>query len=336
MGFTRRGVFGMAGAAVLAGAAGQARAQWRPSQRYPDPAIEALDPAFNKYHLALAAVERLATGFRWAEGPVWMGASRMLVFSDVSNNRLMKWDEETGEASVFRKPSNYSNGNTRDRQGRLVTCEHATRRVTRTEHDGTIVPIAEGFEGKPFNSPNDVVCKSDGSVWFTDPAFGPNPYEAMARPEMPGRVYRIDGQTRQVSLVADDVRGPNGLCFSPDERKLYLIEARATPNRLIHVYDVSEDGKSLGARRVFYDCGPGTADGFRADVDGNLWCGWGMSEELDGVIVLSPEGKLIGRIRLPERCANLCFGGVERNRLFMAAGHSVYALYVNTRGVAGA
>ena len=331
MGFTRRGVFGAAGAAALAGAAGPARAQWRPSQRYPDPAVEAVDPAFNKYRLAAAGVEQLATGFRWTEGPVWMGASRVLLFSDVADDRIVKWDEETGQASVFRKPSNHSNGLARDRQGRLLTCEHATRRVTRTEHDGAIVAIAEG---KPFNSPNDLVCKSDGSVWFTDPAFGPNPYEGMRRPEMPGRVYRIDGQTRQVSLVADDIRGPNGLCFSPDERTLYLIEARATPNRLILAYDVSADGKSLGARRVFYDCGPGTADGFKADVDGNLWCGWGMSEELDGVVVLSPEGKLIGRIRLPERCANLCFGGLNRNRLFMAASHSIYTLYVNTRGAA--
>lgn len=333
---TRRAVFGLAGTAAVMGTAGRARAEWRPAQRYPDPAVESVTPAFDKYRLGLSAVERLATGFRWAEGPVWMGAARMLVFSDVPGDRLMKWDEETGEASVFRKPSNYSNGNARDRQGRLVTCEHATRRVSRTEHDGAVVPLAEGFEGKPFNSPNDLICKTDGSVWFTDPAFGPNPYEAMHRPEMPGRVYRIDGETRQVSAVADGIRGPNGLCFSPDERTLYVIEARATPNRLILAYDVAADGKSLGARRVFYDCGPGTADGFKADVDGNLWCGWGMSEELDGVVVISPEGGLIGRIRLPERCANLCFGGPNRNRLFMAASRSIYGLYVNTQGATGA
>jgi gluconolactonase len=245
----------------------------------------------------------------------------------------MRWDEETGEASVFRKPSNYSNGNTRDRQGRLVTCELAMRRVTRTEHDGNITVLADGFEGKPFNSPNDIVCKSDGSIWFSDPAFGPNPYEGMAKPDLPGNVYRIDPETRQVTAVARDIKGPNGLSFSPDESKPYLVEGRATPNRLIHIYDVIENGTKLANGRIFYDCGPGTADGFNVDVDGNLWCGWGMSEELDGVIVLSPQGKLIGRIRLPERCANLCFGGVNRNRLFMAASHSVYSVYINTRGV---
>lgn len=245
----------------------------------------------------------------------------------------MKWDEETGELGVLRKPSNYSNGNTRNRQSRLITCEHLTRRVTRTEHDGTITVLLDSFEGKALNSPNDVVCKSDGTIWFTDPAFGPNPVEAMARPEVPANVYRLDPETKQVSVVAGDVAGPNGLCSSPDESKLYIIASRATPNRLIHVFDVQ--GAKLTNERVFFDCGKGTADGFRADVDGNLWCGWEMGEAEDGVIILSPAGKLIGRIRLPERCANLCFGGVNRNRLLMTATKSVYALYVNTQGALG-
>jgi len=331
----RRGVLAAAGSMAAASTSSSVFAGWEPAQRYPDPAVEILDPSFAKYRLGLASVERLATGFRWAEGPVWFGDTRMLLISDVPSNRIMKWDEDTGQLSVFRKPSNYANGNTRDRQGRLLTCEHQTRRVSRTEYDGSITVILDQFEGKPLNSPNDIVCKADGSIWFTDPAFGPNLYEAMAKPELPGNVYRVDPSTKQVTAVARDVKGPNGLCFSPDETKLYVIEARATPNRLIRVYDVVDGGTKLANDRVFYDCGDGTADGFRADVDGNLWCGWGMGEELDGVIVLSPEGKLIGRIRLPERCANLCFGGEKRNRLLMASTRSIYSLYVDTQGAPG-
>jgi gluconolactonase len=333
---TRRDVLALVGAAAVAGTAGRALADWQPAQRFPDPAVEILDPAFAKYRVTLSAVERVATGFHWAEGPVWFGDTRMLLFSDVSNSRMMKWDEETGEVGVFRKPSNNANGNTRDRQGRLVTCEHLTRRVIRTEHNGKITVLLDGFDGKPLNSPNDIICKSDGSIWFSDPAFGPNPVEGMQKPELPGNVYRIDPGTGNAAIVAADIKGPNGLCFSPDESKLYLIEARAMPNRLIHVYDVVDNGTALANRRIFFDCGKGTADGFKADIDGNLWCGWGMGEAEDGVVVLSPEGRMIGRIRLPERCANLCFGGENRNRLFMAASRSIYALYVNTQGAVGA
>ena len=316
--------------------ASSALGQWRPSQRYPDPAVESLDPSFNKYRIGTAAVERIATGMRWCEGPIWIGDGRYLLWSDIPNNRIMKWDEETGRVSIFRKPSGYSNGNTRDRQGRLITCEHEGRRVTRTEYDGTITVVIDRFEGKPLNSPNDVVVKSDGSIWFTDPPFGiSGTYEGFrADPELPQNVYRV-GSGGQASVVIDDLRGPNGLCFSPDESKLYVVEARATPNRLIHVCDVDGGGK-LANKRVFVDCGPGTADGIKCDTDGNLWCGWGMSEELDGVVVFSPEGKMIGRIRLPERCANLCFGGAKRDRLFMASSQSVYALYVHAQGVLGA
>jgi gluconolactonase len=309
-----------------------AKADFTSAKHLPDPAIEILDPRFEKYRLALTAVEQVATGLRWAEGPVWFGDHRTLLLSDVQNNRIMKWNEETGELGIFRKPSNYANGNTRDRQGRLITCEHATRRVTRTEYDGSITVLMDSFEGKPLNSPNDIVCKSDGSIWFTDPAFGPNPLEAMAKPELPGNVYRLDPQTGKATVVAGDVQGPNGLCFSPDESKLYIIESRGKPNRLIRVYDVVANGTDIANQRIFFDCGKGTADGFRADVDGNLWCGWGMGEDLDGVIVIAPDGKQIGRIRLPERCANLCFGGPQRNRLLMASSTSIYALYVNTRG----
>src|SRR6266702_6004525 len=247
---------------------------WQPAQAYPDPAIITLDPRFEAIRPPMnAAVERLYTGCRWSEGPVWIGDMRCLLWSDIPNNRILKWDEETGEVSVFRKPSNNANGNTRDRQGRLVTCEHLTRQVTRTEHDGSITVICNRFEHKPLNSPNDVVVKSDGSVWFTDPTFGiGGNYEGhRAEPELPTNVY----------------------------------------------------------------LGDGTPDGFRCDVQGNLWCGWGMSEALNGVAVFAPDGTMIGRISLPERCANLCFGGVKRNRLFMAASQSLYAVYVNTEGAVG-
>ncbi|HEY9344193.1 MAG TPA: SMP-30/gluconolactonase/LRE family protein [Inquilinus sp.] len=311
---------------------------WAPSPRYPDPAVQVLDPSFAPYRIFSAAVERIATGCRWAEGPVWFGDRRSLLWSDIPNNRILKWDEETGAVSAFRRPSSNANGNTRDRQGRLVTCEHLGRRVTRTDYDGTITVLADGFDGKRLNSPNDVVVKSDGSVWFTDPPFGiTGNYEGRkAEPELPGNVYRIDAKTGAVAVVAEDVKGPNGLCFSPDESILYLVESRAVPNRLIVAYDVIDGGRRIANRRVVIDAGPGTPDGLRVDVDGNLWCGWGMgSDELDGVMIFNPDGKPIGRIALPERCANLCFGGEMRNRLFMASSQSVYSLYVGTQGAIG-
>jgi len=304
--------------------------------RYPDPAVQVLDPSFAPYRLPLAAVERLATGFRWAEGPVWFGDGRFLLWSDIPNNRVMRWEEETGAVSVFRKPSNNTNGNTRDRQGRLVSCEHDARRVTRTEYDGTITVVADGYQGKPLNSPNDVVCKSDGSIWFSDPPFGIlGNYEGhVATPELPTNVYRVDGRTGEVTAVTGDIPRPNGLCFSPDESKLYVVVSGAVP-REIRVFDVVGGGATLANNRVFVNCGDGVPDGMRCDVDGNLWCGWGGGEALDGVSIFNPTGKMIGHISLPERCANLCFGGWRRNRLFMAASQSLYALYVNTQGVQG-
>jgi gluconolactonase len=311
---------------------------WQPSLRYPDPAVTVLDESFARLRLPLASVERLHTGSRWTEGPVWFGDGRFLLWSDIPNNRMLKWEEETGAVSIYRKPSNHANGNTRDRQGRLITCEHEGRRVTRTEYDGTITVLADKYDGKRLNSPNDVVVKSDGSIWFTDPPFGLlGFYEGVrAAPELPQNVYRLDPSTGDLVVVAEGLLGPNGLCFSPDESLLYVVESRAAPNRLIHAYDVSANGRTLTAKRLFVDCGPGTADGMRCDVEGNLWCGWGMgSAELDGVVVFNPSGRMIGKISLPERCANLCFGGVERDRLFMAASHSIYALYVNTQGAIG-
>jgi gluconolactonase len=311
---------------------------WQPSERYPDPAVQVLDPSFNKYRLLLASVERLATGMRWSEGPVYFGDGRYLLWSDIPNNRIMRWDEETGSVSIFRKPSNNANGNTRDRQGRLVTCEHDARRVTRTEYDGSITVLIDKFDGKPLNSPNDVVVKSDGSIWFTDPPFGIlGNYEGhVATQELPANVYRLDPKTGKATVVAGDIKGPNGLAFSPDEKKMYIVASRATP-REIHAYDVVDDGARLANGRVLITAEEGgTPDGFRVDVDGNLWCGWGMGNaEQDGVKVFDPQGKPIGFIALPERAANVCFGGPKRNRLFMAASHSVYSLYVNTQGAPG-
>jgi len=325
-------------AAAMVAAGGRAFAAWEASERYPDPSVQVLDPAFNKYRLLLASVERLYTGARWSEGPVYMGDWRCLLWSDIPNNRILRWDEETGRTSVYRKPSNNANGNTRDRQGRLVTCEHDARRVTRTEYDGTITVLMDKFDGKPLNSPNDIVVKSDDSIWFSDPPFGIlGNYEGhVARPELPTNVYRLDPKTGQATAgTAGDYR-PNGLAFSPDESKLYVINASATPREIL-IYDVVDNGTKLANKRVFITAEPGgTPDGFRLDVDGNLWCGWGMGNaQQDGVKVFDSTGKPIGFIALPERSANVCFGGPKRNRLFMAASHSVYSLYVNTQGVKG-
>ena len=307
--------------------------EWHPSPRVPDGAVHEVDGAFARYRLPLAKVERLATGTRWAEGPVWFGDARCLLWSDVPGDRMLRWDEASSTVSDWRRPSGFANGNTRDRQGRLITCEHGGRRISRTEPDGRVVSLADSFEGRKLNSPNDVVCKSDGSIWFTDPSFGIlGWYEgAKADPELPTNVYRWADS--DLSVVAEGINQPNGLAFSPDESILYIVESRSVPRKIL-AYDV-KGGRTLANRRVLVDAGPaGTPDGFRVDVDGNLWCGWGMgAEALDGVHVFNPDGRLIGRIELPERCANVCFGGVHRNRLFMAATTSLYSLYVNTQGV---
>lgn len=307
---------------------------WTPSPRYPDPRIVAVSPDFEQYQLKLAKVERLATGFRWCEGPVWFGDSHSLLWSDVPGNSMYRWDELNGTTATFRQPSNNSNGNSRDRQGRLLTCEHLKRRVTRTEYDGSITVLADNLNGKRLNSPNDIVCKSDGTIWFTDPTFGIlGNYEGnKAEPELPMHVYRIDNNG-SLNVVAEGISQPNGLAFSPDESQLYIVESRGTPCKVLS-FDVSANGE-LSNRQTVIDAGPkGTPDGFRLDIDGNLWCGWGMGEDdLDGVHIFNPQGELIGRIDLPERCANLCFGGRHRNRLFMTASTSVYSLFVNTQGL---
>lgn len=310
-------------------------ARWDDTVRYPDPAIEILDPSFTRYRQFNAAVERLWTGARWSEGPVWFGDMRCVFWSDIPNNRILRWDEASGRAAVFRNPSNFSNGNTRDREGRLITCEHDSRRLTRTEHDGSITVLAESFEGKRLNSPNDAVVRSEGSIWFTDPPWGiTGVYEGTrrAQPELPTNVYRLDPDGRRLTVVIGDVRNPNGIAFSHDERRLYVMDGGASP-RVIRVYDVTPDGSGVSNGRAFHTCREGeTPDGFRCDRDGNLWCGWGMGQGLDGVRVLNPDGQAIGHIHLPERCANVCFGGERRNRLFMAASKGLYSVYVGVQG----
>jgi gluconolactonase len=313
---------------------------WTQPVRYPDPAVEVLDRRFAPYRLASAAVERLWTGARWTEGPVWFGDQRCLIFSDIPNDRMLRWCEATGEVSVFRSPSNNANGNARDRQGRLVTCEHRSRRVTRTEIDGTVTVLMDAFEGKRLNAPNDVVVHPDGSVWFTDPGYGLHwHYEGdKGAFELPTRTYRLDPATGAAMVVEETLVKPNGLAFSPDCSRLYIADTGASHKaghpRQIHVYDVV-GGTKLANGRVFCDFGPAGPDGFRIDTDGNLWAAvaWGGPDH-DGVQVFAPDGDKIGAIHLPEGCANLCFGGVKRNRLFITGSQSLYALYVDAQGMA--
>ncbi|WP_439236049.1 SMP-30/gluconolactonase/LRE family protein [Lonepinella koalarum] len=314
------------------------------SERYPDPLIEVLDPSFAKYRLYAASVERLATGFRWAEGPVWFGDGQYLLFSDIPNNRIMRYDLITDQTVVFRENSNYANGLARDKQGRLLSCEHLTRRLARTEYDGSITVLADRFNGKPLNSPNDITVQSNGAIWFTDPSFGINGYYEgeKFKAELPTSVYRIDPKTEKLECMLDDLLMPNGIAFSPDEKYLYIVgRFTDTPTkREIFRYNVDQNGKLTNKVSIFNGGENGALDGITVDQEGNIWAGWGsvsnnkggLSSDMDGVIVINPQGKQIAHIHLPERCANLCFGGAKKNRLFMAAGHSLYALYVETRG----
>jgi gluconolactonase len=347
----------IAGAAVLSREAGAQSFLFTPNQRYPDPAVQILDPSFAKYRLYSSTLEQVATGMRWAEGPVYFPAGGYLLCSDIPNNRIMRFNENDGSFTIFRSPSNYANGNTRDRQGRLVTCEHSvTRRITRTEKDGSITVLADNYQGKRLNAPNDIIVKSDDTIWFSDPLFGINgEWEGnRAKPEQEKtNVFRIAPDGKLTAVITDLVN-PNGLAFSPDETKLYVIEWKATPNRSIWSYDVGADGALSNKAKLIDAADQGALDGFRVDRDGNLWCGWGSngllqdqpvdasgrkvyqlkgrSEDLDGVMVFNSQGKPIGLIKLPERCANLTFGGPKNNRLYMAASHSLYAMYVEAHG----
>ena len=290
-----------------------------------------LDPRFQHIKLGHAAIERVATGFRFTEGPAYFGGGRYLVFTDIPNDALLRWDEISGAVATLRSPAGYPDGNTRDRQGRLVTCELGSRTLTRTEHDGTVTVLATHFEGVQLTGPNDVVVKSDGSIWFSDNGSGirGNYLGDKAQAELPFRVYRLDADSGALTIAIGDMERPNGLCFSPNEDRLYVVDTPAGP-RITRVYDMVDGMPANG--RVFFDDTPGWADGIRCDTEGNVWCGMTGGPGYDGVAIFAPDGTLIGRILLPERCANLAFGGRKRNRLFMTASQSVYALYVEAQG----
>jgi gluconolactonase len=325
----------LSGTKILAQESGAKNNQFLPSN-YPDPRIEVLDKRFT-YKIGNTAVEKIASGCRWAEGPVYFPAGRYLLWSDAPNNRMMRWLDDDEHVSVFRNSANFSNGNTRDRNGRLVSCEHGTRRVTRTEYDGTISVLADKYDGKRLNAPNDVVVDSKGAIWFTDPGYGiESPYEGFVqKSELPRAVYRIDPTTGAVKVVADDVIRPNGLTFSPDESLLYIVNSASGEegNASIKVYEVQHDSLKNG-KAFISNLGGGTADGVKVDDKGNLWCamGWGAANE-NGVRCYAPDGTLIAKIHLPELCANLCFGGKDNSRLFMAASTSIYAVYLNDHGM---
>jgi gluconolactonase len=303
----------------------------------PGSGFDVIDPRFNACVIGHARLERLWTGGRWLEGPAWFPAGRYLAFSDIPNDRLLRFDETDGSVSVFRQPSNYANGNTTDGQGRLVTAEHGGRRITRTEHDGSLTVLADRYNGLRLNSPNDVVVKSDGSIWFTDPPYGILiDYEGHRAASEIGRcnVYRVDGQSGAISIATDAMDKPNGLAFSPDERFLYVADTGASHTlggpRHIRRFDLSADGTQLmGPGPVFAECSAGLFDGFRLDTEGRLW-----TSAADGVHCYHPDGTKLGRILVPELVSNVCFGGPKRNRLFICGTTSLYSAYLAVNGVA--
>jgi gluconolactonase len=287
---------------------------------------------FNTYILSNASLEELATGFRWLEGPVWFGDANCLLFQDLPRNRTMRWIEDAG-VSIYRCPSNYANGQTRDRQGRLIACSHRGRCLYRTELDGQVTTLVSHYRGKRLNSPNDLVVKSDGSIWFTDPLYGiANDYEGGKQAsERPPGVYRYEPETKELELVADDFDGPNGIAFSPDERRLYVAETgdetNETPRQYIRVFELSSDGRKLLGGEIFHKIDPGYCDGLRIDEEGNLW-----SSAADGVHCIDPRGNLLGKLLVPHRVSNVAFGGPSKNRLFITASNTLYAIFLNRRG----
>lgn len=298
--------------------------------------FEACDARFAHCFVGHARVERLWTGARWLEGPAWFPAGRYLVVSDIPNDRMLRYDDMAGTVSIFRQPAGYTNGNTVDRQGRLVSCEHGARRVTRTEFDGTVRVLADTYEGARLNSPNDLVVKSDGSIWFSDPTYGIlTDYEGFyGTPEVDGcNVYRLDPESGDITRVIDDFHKPNGLAFSPDEDILYVVDSGATHlddgPRHIRKFRVSADGKSVSGGEVFAECTAGIFDGFRVDTNGRLWAG-----TAEGVWCIDTDGVVIGKIRIPEIVSNVTFGGPKRNRLFICGTTSLYSAYVVANGTA--
>ena len=294
--------------------------------------FEIIDPAFAGYTLSNAGLEKIAHGFRWLEGLVWMGDWNCLLFQDLPHNRIMRWSEDAG-ISVYREPSDYANGQTRDKQGRLISCSHHGRCLYRTEHDGRVVTLVDRHDGKRLNAPNDVVVKSDGTVWFSDPLYGiSNDYEGgRQESEQPPALYRFDPSSGEIAVVADDFGGPNGLAFSPDETKLYVAETgdqqNPSPEQFIRAFDVGNDN-SLARGRLFHRITPGYCDGMTVDMDGNIWSSAG-----DGVHCIAPDGHLMGKIRIPYRVSNLTFGGIHRNRLFIGGSHTLYSIFLDTRGL---
>ncbi len=346
--FGRRSFLAAAATAVTSTAFGRDFGPNAEPVRYPDPDIVVLDDRFKKYKLGNTPIQRLHRGTLWAEGPAWNGVGRYLLWSDIPNNNQLRWLEEDGHVSTFRQPSGNSNGNTFDYQGRQIACEHGNRRVVRYEYDGTITVLADNWNGKPLNAPNDaIVHPDDGAIWFTDPGYGSlMNYEGnKGKLVIKEAVYRIDAKTMKMDVVTDDIFKPNGLCFSPDYKKLYVADTGAShyPDapKHIKVWDVV-NGTKLAKGREFTSMElempdgekkAGFADGIRADVDGNVWAsaGW-VGDGYDGVHIFAPNGDRIGQIRLPEICSNVCFGGKKRNRLFMTASQSLYSVYVETQG----